>query len=234
MFENEICIYCHKNTSNTIGIEHVIPESLGFKETLPKGYVCDECNNYFANIDNVILHNRFIALQVGIEQIPGKKDKIRREIGNKLSFPEKGHFSLTSDTLNIPSGKLKESYEFKFSQDKVFNEIEFARGIHKIAFNLYAFDRGRRASLNQKFDNLRRYIRNPDKKEFWKYAVKYYPNSNNRFIRKNIVVFNIYDIEFMVSLVKDLDEKIAINNGYKILHTDNEWNHNSLFGLKDE
>jgi hypothetical protein len=234
MSENEICIYCSENTSNTIGIEHVIPESLGFKETLPKGYVCDNCNNYFANLDNVIVHNRFIALQVGTEQIPGKKDKIRKEIGNKLSFSEKGYFSLTSDTLNIPSGKLEESYEFKFSQDKVFNEMKFARGIHKIAFNLYAFNYGQRASLNQKFDNLRRYIKNPYKKEFWKYAVKYSPNSNNRFIKKNIVVFNIYNIEFMVSLVNDLDEKIAINNGYKILYTDNEWNHNSLFGLKDE
>jgi hypothetical protein len=44
------CIFCKQDSSNSISVEHVIPESLGNKKTvLPKGAVCDSCNNYFAS-----------------------------------------------------------------------------------------------------------------------------------------------------------------------------------------
>lgn len=44
-----ICIFCHKDSSTSKSVEHIIPESLGNKEhILPKGYVCDACNNYFS------------------------------------------------------------------------------------------------------------------------------------------------------------------------------------------
>ena len=43
------CIFCHTDSSTSISVEHIIPESLGNKHHfLPKGYVCDECNHYFA------------------------------------------------------------------------------------------------------------------------------------------------------------------------------------------
>ena len=43
------CIFCHKDSSPSKSIEHLIPESLGNKHhVLPTGYVCDECNHYFA------------------------------------------------------------------------------------------------------------------------------------------------------------------------------------------
>jgi hypothetical protein len=44
------CIFCKNNSDRTIGVEHIIPESLGNTEhVLPKGAVCDECNNYFGS-----------------------------------------------------------------------------------------------------------------------------------------------------------------------------------------
>lgn len=43
------CIFCHSISDNSKSIEHIIPESLGNKEsTLWRGAVCDKCNNYFA------------------------------------------------------------------------------------------------------------------------------------------------------------------------------------------
>ena len=43
------CIFCHKDTSLSKSVEHIIPESLGNKHHyLPQGYVCDQCNNYFS------------------------------------------------------------------------------------------------------------------------------------------------------------------------------------------
>jgi hypothetical protein len=43
------CIFCKKNSTDSRSVEHIIPESLGNTEhILPRGTVCDGCNNYFA------------------------------------------------------------------------------------------------------------------------------------------------------------------------------------------
>jgi hypothetical protein len=43
------CIFCKTDTKGSRSVEHVIPESLGNSTlVLPKGVVCDPCNNYFA------------------------------------------------------------------------------------------------------------------------------------------------------------------------------------------
>jgi HNH endonuclease len=43
------CIFCKNDSSKSKSVEHIIPESLGnTTKVLPKGIVCDTCNNYFA------------------------------------------------------------------------------------------------------------------------------------------------------------------------------------------
>lgn len=43
------CIFCKSLSTQSKSVEHVIPESLGNKRhVLPKGIVCDGCNNYFS------------------------------------------------------------------------------------------------------------------------------------------------------------------------------------------
>jgi len=43
------CIFCKTLSDECVSVEHIVPESLGNKEhVLPKGWVCDSCNNYFA------------------------------------------------------------------------------------------------------------------------------------------------------------------------------------------
>jgi hypothetical protein len=43
------CIFCKQSSSSSKSVEHIIPESLGNKRhVLPKGIVCDGCNNYFS------------------------------------------------------------------------------------------------------------------------------------------------------------------------------------------
>jgi len=41
------CIFCLSENSSFSKEEHIIPESLGGEEILPKGFVCDRCNQYF-------------------------------------------------------------------------------------------------------------------------------------------------------------------------------------------
>lgn len=43
------CIFCGEDSSYSKSVEHIIPESFGNKTAiLPKGIVCDKCNNYFS------------------------------------------------------------------------------------------------------------------------------------------------------------------------------------------
>ncbi len=81
------CVFCHKDSSNSKSIEHIIPESLGNKEhILPKGYVCDECNHYFAiKIENELLSQPYFVSMRFRNEILTKKGKLVRQ---KMAFPE--------------------------------------------------------------------------------------------------------------------------------------------------
>jgi hypothetical protein len=44
------CVFCKCDSEDSKSVEHVIPESLGSKTiVLPRGLVCDKCNNYFSH-----------------------------------------------------------------------------------------------------------------------------------------------------------------------------------------
>ena len=43
------CVFCKECSDSSRSVEHIMPEALGNKNhTLPPGWVCDNCNNYFA------------------------------------------------------------------------------------------------------------------------------------------------------------------------------------------
>lgn len=43
------CIFCGNDSSTSRSVEHIVPASFGNSTSvLPKGIVCDKCNNYFA------------------------------------------------------------------------------------------------------------------------------------------------------------------------------------------
>jgi len=43
------CVFCKAESAGSHSVEHIIPEALGNVEhILPRGVVCDTCNNYFA------------------------------------------------------------------------------------------------------------------------------------------------------------------------------------------
>lgn len=80
------CIFCHKDSSTSKSVEHIIPESLGNKHHfLPKGYVCDECNHYFAiKIENELLSQPYFVSLRFRNEISTKKGKLVRQ---KMFFP---------------------------------------------------------------------------------------------------------------------------------------------------
>ena len=80
------CIFCHKESTASKSVEHIIPESLGNKHHfLPKGYVCDECNNYFAvKIERELLEQPYFKSMRFRNEIFTKKGRLVKE---KMIFP---------------------------------------------------------------------------------------------------------------------------------------------------
>lgn len=83
------CLFCKEDSSSTKSIEHVIPESLGNKTfTLPRGYVCDKCNNYLAReVEKPFLEREDMRLLRFQEEIPSKKNKFPQLVGNWDGLP---------------------------------------------------------------------------------------------------------------------------------------------------
>lgn len=242
MCEKVVCVYCLEASSNTNNLEHVTPESLGCKDTLPKGTVCDSCNDYFSNMDKNVLYNRYISLHVGTAEIPGKKDKIRKQLGENLFFPKKGEFQVVLRGT-IPAGEIQPGteFEFKLEQSKEFDELLFARGIHKIAFNCYAHKFGQSNALQNRFDKLRRYIRYAKTNELWTYGVRDSRSTANRSCSAlcetdwgPFLGLRLLSLDFFVSLTgwRSEIESGVIENGYDIIRRKGQWQESSLLGLK--
>ena len=98
------CIFCHKDSSSSKSVEHIIPESLGNKEhILPVGYVCDECNHYFSiKLEKPLLSLKYFKDLRSRNNILTKKNK---QVKHTLIFPEVLDYSEASiETIN--DGKL--------------------------------------------------------------------------------------------------------------------------------
>lgn len=109
------CLFCKEESSSTKGVEHVIPESIGSKKhVLPKGLVCDKCNNYFARkVEAPVLSHESIRNVRAWYQVPNKKGKMPTV---------KGYIAGTDIKVNMKkaqNGKIVISAEKSKEQAKV-------------------------------------------------------------------------------------------------------------------
>lgn len=72
------CIFCKNSSESSVSVEHIIPESLGNVEhTLPKGVVCDACNNYFARkVEQPVLDSPMIRFLRRERHILNKRKRL--------------------------------------------------------------------------------------------------------------------------------------------------------------
>ncbi len=204
-----ICIFCHEKTDTSKSVEHIIPESLGNKHHyLPKGYVCDKCNNYFSiKIEKELLSQPyFISLRFRNE-IKTKKGKLVKE---KMIFPEivtsadvtlqTTHVgvmvSFDDDTLynSIKNGKTKRMIGLHYPEPNYPNRI-MSRFLAKCAYEYFLYNVGKdnydlcvRELLGGGSDilkSLRQYARF-GKGEYWQY-------SQRRIYSEGDIVFDSND-----------------------------------------
>jgi hypothetical protein len=79
------CIFCRQGRSFKT-VEHIIPESLGnVDHVLPKGVVCDACNNYFAvKVEKLLLEKPYF---INLRQRNLIRSKKGRLVPDKILFP---------------------------------------------------------------------------------------------------------------------------------------------------
>jgi HNH endonuclease len=100
------CVYCKNTTTPSENLEHIIPESLGNKQTLYRGAVCNKCNQKFGEkVDSDILKEPLIALGQVATKSEGKKG-VRDQIGKFVKRTGENEVALSGGN----SGKSNEYY----------------------------------------------------------------------------------------------------------------------------
>jgi hypothetical protein len=69
------CIFCKTDSAGSRSVEHIIPEALGNVEhVLPRGVVCDACNNYFARkVEGPLLETKWFRYARSRQIITNKR-----------------------------------------------------------------------------------------------------------------------------------------------------------------
>ncbi len=144
------CIWCLREPPNTtFDVSHVLPECVGNEnqQVLPKGIVCEQCNNYFGTkVERALLRDPLFHLVAVVLRLkdPDDMNEFRDRVFDAEHHPEgsverKLHcdveVSPRNMTLNIQyeiKGQLRKAYELR--------ELAFlSRAVHKIAFETLAW-----------------------------------------------------------------------------------------------
>lgn len=161
------CIYCLSTSVDFTSEEHIFPESLGNDElVLPKGYVCDTCNNrVLSTLDSVLLGFEPIAfLQVQFVpytkagKLPQAKfqnvwfEKTRPRHIRMVAQDKSG---LPQDRKDIGNGWVSFNVSM---QGKRFDPKSLARSLYKIGLGLVALSQGHEQACDSRYDEARDFI----------------------------------------------------------------------------
>jgi hypothetical protein len=161
------CIYCLTTEASFKSEEHILPESLGNDDAvLPKGFVCDKCNNEILSLlDNALLQFEPIAFlqvqfvphtkggklpQANFRDVTVKKDKPRQI--TLISKDGKEHISRKQE---LEDGRVL--YTFTGTLKK-FEPKLLGRAIYKIALGMVAFSKGHEEACGSRYDAARDFI----------------------------------------------------------------------------
>jgi|TARA_R100000501_G_C2628500_1_gene122764 hypothetical protein len=147
------CLFCKEISSTSKSVEHIIPESLGNKDIfLPKGIVCDSCNQYFAiKVEKPVLEMKYFRNLRFRNNIKSKKGK---NTPYKTLFPnqEGGWFDMymgddgcigfnndESKIINLIKNQKVNSMMFEVVDSPKENDFHISRFLAKAALESLAF-----------------------------------------------------------------------------------------------
>lgn len=163
------CIFCLSKDQSFTKIEHIIPESLGGDEILPKGIMCDKCNLYFGTeVENKAITSSPLAFARSLMCVPSKRKKHNPVKGFRFEIvgsdegmplvemhPEKIKATFKNEwgTLIVPIDSMDSLVRLLLKMG-----LEFVASSKKL--NLYS----------PIFDDARKAARCPKKGSVWKIA----------------------------------------------------------------
>jgi hypothetical protein len=207
------CIYCQAQTTGKEGIPHVIPEALSPNDiTLPRGAECDKCNQYFGRkLEPMLYRYPGVAFALQFWGIHGKKG-LRKRLST-IERTDEGKTKASGHSLKIETDKEgRRTIYLDLPTDPAFDMLEFRRALYRIALSTVALLQGAAYALEPRFDEARRYIRNPKTGEAWPFAQGQTPlgsmprSAQLRYTEKGkreVVIFQLLNNIFAVPLCDD-------------------------------
>jgi hypothetical protein len=163
------CIYCLSTEGPFRSEEHILPEAMGNHDyVLPRGYVCDPCNNgVLAGLDAELCNSPlFVSQRVNAVEYDkrGRLPEVR--IGDfivKRTDPMNVTWIADPGSDAIKVGKTRPDgmtpLRMKTKLPKRFDETVLARALCKIGLAAIALDFGHDYACSSRFDRVRQLIR---------------------------------------------------------------------------
>ncbi|EPE2670365.1 HNH endonuclease [Vibrio parahaemolyticus] len=181
------CIFCKQDSSDSRSVEHIIPESLGNKNSvLPRGAVCDSCNNYFAsNVEKPVLDSsEFVQLRFNqlIKNKKGRVPKAKVLFGNDVvtaTRTGRQEFSFNSSDFSKIVEHLNTTKRAEMRipvTGESASEHHISRFLAKMALEALAhrwleLDSWNEDIINhEQLDLIRKFARYPKRGEVWEYS----------------------------------------------------------------
>jgi hypothetical protein len=163
-----LCIYCLSTEGSFTSEEHIVPESLGNDDAvLPKGFVCNACNNgVLSDLDNALIRFEPVAF-LQVQNVPYTKEgKFPKADFSSFTIEKTGprHIKMTPKNK---AGKIKnlkqigeDTHSFNIEwKGRKLNWNLIGRALYKIGLGMVAFKQGRESACDSKFDAAREFIR---------------------------------------------------------------------------
>ncbi|HET6225425.1 MAG TPA: HNH endonuclease [Bacteroidia bacterium] len=224
------CIFCKQDASSSKSVEHIVPESLGNKNNvLPKGIVCDGCNNYFSlKVEKKVLEMSYFQSLRYRNGIESKKNRIPK---GKALIPitkyeadviihKNKPIEVILDTASfelIEKGEIKHfilpfNSEFP-KEDKIFSRFLAKIGLEMSALKILEHDKSAQNLFAEEvaLDPIRNYARFNQLNESWVYSSrKIYEEDEVFFLKNGISVDMIFECDFLATPEDELYFVVAI------------------------
>lgn len=152
-----VCVYCGTATTGNEALEHVVPESLGFEDTLYSGAVCTKCNHDLgASVDSKVFDELLMAFGQVASGTRGKRGRRDRIVARK------GEVVRDHRGVGMTGGVSGRPHEFAIS-----------RFLAKIAVNVLTNEFGS-MDVRLNHPDLIRFVRMPrNRREIWPFEARY-------------------------------------------------------------
>jgi hypothetical protein len=213
-----------------VSVEHIFPESLGNKEKiLPKGVVCDTCNNEtLSSLDEELLNFEPILLFRTFHGIESKRGRVPTSNFSDvhLENPTADHVVVRPQSRKNITDQSDTGFKLHFRGNRKMDAKRLkliARALYKIAFELLYLDHGREFVLSGRFDEVREIILG--NRDFSGYLFigtmekSSDPGIEYRFFKDNETgrEFAFFDFKyFFVQILFDMERRVVqLENGSK-------------------